>query len=368
MSVSPLFTPFRIRGLELPNRFVMAPMTRSFSPDGTPGEDVAGYYQRRAAADVGLILSEGVTVDRAGASSDPRVPNMVMPDAIAGWQRVIDAVHNVGGKMGPQLWHVGMTRKPGTGSHPEADSDGPSGITHTGKQVLPTPSEEDIADMAAAYARSAVHARELGFDMIELHGAHGYLIDEFFWSVMNTRTDRYGGSLVKRAQFAIDIVKLCRKAIGEDMPIFLRISQWKQQDYTAKLASTPDELAEFTGALSDAGVDVFHCSQRRFWEPEFDGSPLNFAGWVKKLTGKPSVTVGSVGLKGDFFKSFAGEGADVADRSDIDALAQRVDDGEFDLVAVGRALLHDPEWVHKVKEERFDELVAFDAKSMQSLT
>ncbi|MFK8051995.1 MAG: NADH:flavin oxidoreductase [Woeseiaceae bacterium] len=368
MKDSSLFTPFKIRGLELKNRFVMAPMTRSFSPNGVPGADVVGYYERRAAADVGLILSEGVTVDRKGASSDPRIPNMVEDEAIAGWQSVIDAVHQADGKMGPQLWHVGMTRKPGTGPHPEADSDGPSGITHTGKQVLPEPSEEDVADMAAAYARSASHAKRLGFDMIELHGAHGYLIDEFFWSVMNQRTDRYGGSLVKRAQFAIEAVKLCREAVGEDLPIFLRISQWKQQDYAAKLADTPEALGEFTGALADAGVDVFHCSQRRFWEPEFDGSDLNFAGWVRKLTGKPTVTVGSVGLKGDFFGSFTGQGADTSGRTDIDALAERLDRDEFDLVAVGRALLQDPQWVSKVKDSQFDALESFDAASLAKLT
>ena len=369
MTDSVLFSPFKVGDLTLPNRFVMAPMTRSFSPDGNPTDDVASYYARRAAADVGLILSEGVTVDRLGASSDPRVPNMVTPTALAGWQQVIDAVHAAGGLMGPQLWHVGMTRKPGQGPHPDAASDGPSGITHTGKAVLPVPTEEEVADMAAAYGRSAAHARELGFDMLEIHGAHGYLIDQFFWAVMNQRDDRFGGdSLTDRAAFAVEVIRACREAAGDAMPIFLRISQWKQQDYAAKLATTPTELEAFVGVLADAGVDVFHCSQRRFWEPEFEGSDLNFAGWVKKLSGKPTVTVGSVGLNGDFFKSFQGEGADASGRSGIDDLARRVDDGEFDLIAVGRALLHDPEWVAKVRDEQFDALQGFDAASLGRLT
>ncbi|MEN7341573.1 MAG: NADH:flavin oxidoreductase [Pseudomonadota bacterium] len=367
-SLDALFQPFKIRDLEIPNRFVMAPMTRSFSPDGVPGEDVADYYQRRAAADVGLILSEGTTIDRQGASSDPRVPNFVHEDSLAGWRSVIGAVHEVGGKMGPQLWHVGMMRKPGQGPYPEADSDSPSGVTHTGKQVLPAPSDEEVADMVSAYAKAAGHAKDLGFDMIEIHGAHGYLIDQFFWSVMNQRDDRYGGSLEQRTEFAKEIIRQCRAAVGEGMPIFLRFSQWKQQDYTARLAETPEALESFLGGLADAGVDVFHCSQRRFWEPEFDGSDLNLAGWTRKLTGKPTVTVGSVGLDSDFFTSFAGQGAGASSHSGLEDLAARVDRDEFDLVAVGRALLHDPAWVAKVKRGKFDALEGFDAASLQVLT
>src|SRR5271154_7237886 len=91
-----------------------------------------------------------------------------------------------------------------------------------------------------------------------------------------------------------------RRATGPDFPIILRFSQWKQQDYAARLAKTSDELARFLEPLSTAGVDIFHCSQRRFWEPEFEGSDLNLAGWTKKLTGKPTVTVGRVALSGDF--------------------------------------------------------------------
>jgi 2,4-dienoyl-CoA reductase-like NADH-dependent reductase (Old Yellow Enzyme family) len=361
---SPLFKPFSSRGLDLPNRIVMAPMTRSFSPDGIPGENVADYYQRRAAADVGLILTEGTTIDRPGASNDTAVPTFHGDAALAGWKNVCDRVHAAGGKIAPQLWHIGMVRKPGTGHNPDAISDGPSGVTHAGKAVLPEPSEADVDDMVASYARSAAHAARLGFDAIEIHGAHGYLIDQFFWDVMNKRDDKYGGGLPQRATFAANVIKECRKAVGDDIPIVLRFSQWKQQEYTARLADTPEKLEAFLKVFVDAGVDILHCSQRRFWEPEFDGSDLNLAGWTKKLSGLPTISVGSVGLNGDFFSAFAGVGSEVAP---LDRLIEMMDRDEFDLIAVGRALLHDPEWAKKIKEGRLGDLSNYDGEALKTL-
>ncbi len=365
---APLFAPFTSRGMTVPNRIVMAPMTRSFSPGGIPGKDVAEYYARRAAADVGLLITEGTTVGRGGASNDPKVPNFHKEASLAGWKRVVESVHAENGKIAPQLWHVGMMRKPGTGPDPEAVSDSPSGRTHTGKQVQPEPTESEVADMVMAYANAAGKAKELGFDSVEIHGAHGYLIDEFFWDVMNTRTDKYGGDLVDRAQFAGDIIRECRKQVGEDMPIILRFSQWKQQEYTARLAESPAELEAFLNVFADAGVDILHASQRRWWEaefPEVDGeNGLNLAGWCKKLTGLPSITVGSVGLSSDFIGAFQGENSKTRPIADV---IERLDKGEFDLVAVGRALLQDPFWAEKIKQGRTDELDDYDAKALATL-
>lgn len=363
--MSPLFKAFSVKSLRLPNRIVMAPMTRSMSPNGIPTDEVVQYYKKRAAADVGLILSEGTTIDRPGASFDPKIPNFHNEEALAGWKNVIEAVHSTGGKMGPQIWHVGMARKPGTGPYPEAASDSPSGMTHTGKLVQPVPTDEEIADIADAYASAAGNAKKLGFDMVEIHGAHGYLVDQFFWDVMNRREDKYSGTLIDRAEFAREVIRKCRVEIGEDMPLCIRISQWKQQDYAAKLAHTPKELEAFLTSLTDAGVDMLHCSQRRFWEPEFEDSNLNLAGWAKKLTGVPTISVGSVGLKGDFFGALQGEGSEVAS---LDNLLERMERDEFDLIAVGRALLQDPEWATKVKEDRLEDLQAYNADSLKVLT
>ncbi len=362
---SPLFRPFQHKSLALPNRVVMAPMTRSKSPDGTPGEDVAAYYRRRAEGGVGLIITEGTTIDRAGASNDANIPNFYTPKSLDGWRRVVEAVHAANAMIAPQIWHQGMVRKPGTGPRPDGKSDGPSGLSGSGKQVAEPMTDSDIADTVEAFAKAAEVAKAIGFDAVELHGAHGYLVDQFFWENSNRRDDAYGGDLVKRTRFAADIIASIRQRVGPDFVIIHRFSQWKQQDYGARLARTPDELARFLHPLVDAGVDIFHGSTRRFWEPEFEGSELNLAGWSKKLTGKPSITVGSVGLKGgDFIQSYKGQSADVGE---LDGLEARLARGEFDLVAVGRALITDPEWTAKVRDRRFAELAPFSPAAMAAL-
>ena len=228
--------------------------------------------------------------------------------------------------------------------------------------------DNEIADCINAFAQRAEDAKALGFDAVEFHGAHGYLIDQFFWDVTNEHTDNYGGSLEKRSQFAIEIIKEARRRVGDDFPFILRFSQWKQQDYTARLANTPEELERFLLPLSDAGVDIFHASTRRFWEPEFEGSDLNLAGWTKKITGKPTITVGSVGLSTDFIESnfLDQKGSDVPLRQ-LDDLLTRMTNDEFDLVAVGRALLQDPEWILKVKQGRLDELEEYNKVSVGKL-
>lgn len=352
MSTDALFKPFRYKNLELKNRIVMAPMTRAQSDNGVPTQQIADYYARRAEAEVGLIISEGTVINRPASKNMQNIPDFYGTEALKGWQNVIEAVHENGGKMGPQIWHVGDTRS--SDDYPEVPMEKASTMTL-----------EDIRDTIAQFAASAKSAKDLGFDVLEIHGAHGYLIDQFFWEVTNTRTDEYGGKTLKeRSRFAVDIVKAIRSAVGEDFTIIIRLSQWKQQDYSTKLAQTPQEMEEWLLPLKEAGVDIFHCSQRRFWEAEFEGSDLNFAGWAKKITGQPTITVGSVGLEGDFMAAFAGQGTG---KTDLSELTRRLERGDFDLVAIGRALLQDPEWVKKIKEGKTEEIRDFQPESMAVL-
>ena len=344
----------------------MAPMTRSFSPGGVPAANVADYYDRRAVGEVGLIISEGTVVNRLASSNDPAVPRFFGDEALRGWKAVIDRVHADGGAMAPQLWHMGIVAPKDSGWLPPAPFEGPSGYVAPGKIGGVAMTGQNIADTIRAFANAAAQAKKLGFDAVEIHGAHGYLIDQFFWHPTNRRTDGYGGkTLAERTRFAVELIEAVRQATGPDFPICLRLSQWKLQDFKAKLATTAAEMQSWLDPLVAAGVDIFHCSQRRFWEPEFADSDLNFAGWAKKLTGKTAITVGSVGLSGDFLGAFSGE---ASAPSGLDELLRRFDRGDFDLVAVGRALLADAEWARKVQAGHFSELHGFGKDALATLS
>ncbi|WP_084583355.1 NADH:flavin oxidoreductase [Sphingomonas azotifigens] len=367
-STDVFFRPFRIKSLDLPNRIVMAPMTRTFAPEGIPGAANAAYYRRRAEGGVGLILSEGTVIDRPASRNHPNIPFFHGDAALAGWKTVIDEIHAAGGKMAPQIWHTGST-KTATDWVPDVDVESPSGLLAPGRPRGVAMTEQDIEATIAAFAKAAADAKRLGFDTVEIHGAHGYLIDQFFWAGTNTREDGYGGATIaERSRFAVEVVKAVRAAVGPDFPVILRLSQWKQQDYSARLAATPDEMAAWLQPLVDAGADVLHCSQRRFWEPEFpevDGeNGLNFAGWAKELTGAATISVGSVGLSGEFIAAFGGE---TSQRTDLDKLVERMERDEFDLIAVGRALISDADWVKKVQAGDGEGLKGFSPAALAEL-
>ncbi|MGW8064976.1 NADH:flavin oxidoreductase [Streptomyces ziwulingensis] len=358
--------PATINGLTVPNRIAMAPMTRMFSPGGVPGDDVAAYYSRRAAAGVGLIVTEGTYVGHESAGQSDRVPRFHGEEQLAGWAKVAAAVHAAGGTIVPQLWHIGMVRRQGEPPFADAPAVGPSGLRigadeATGRAMT----RRDLDDVVGAFAEAAAAAERIGFDGVEIHGAHGYLVDQFLWAGTNRRTDAYGGDPVSRTRFAAEIVAAVRERVSAGFPVIFRYSQWKQEAYDARLAGTPEELEAVLTPLASAGVDAFHASTRRYWRPEFDGSDLNLAGWTRKLTGRTAITVGSVGLDGDFTKSFLGKGSPVGS---LDNLLDRMERDEFDLVAVGRALLQDPEWAAKVLSGRFDALAPYEAASMKTLS
>jgi len=361
-----LFKPFETEKLTLKNRIVMAPMTRTASPGNIPNDLNVAYYQRRAENGVGLILTEGTCVGHKAANGYQNVPFFHGDEALNGWKKVADAVHQAGGKIMPQLWHVGAIRRPGLEPDPEVPGFGPSGLVAAGKKRCHEMSEEDIADVIAAFAKAAKAAKDIGFDGVEIHGAHGYLLDQFFWETLNERTDHWGGDIIKRTRFVAEITKAIRKEVGDKFPILLRFSQWKMQDYDAKLAQTPQELETFLTPLSDAGVDIFHCSTRRFWESEFEESELNLAGWTKKITGKPTITVGSIGLDDDFII----EGSPVfkeAGSADLSRLEKRLEAGEFDLAAVGRALIANPDWAMRAKASDWDSIKSYKKEMLGKL-
>ena len=226
-----------------------------------------------------------------------------------------------------------------------------------------------IADTITAFAKAAGTAKRLGFDTIELHAAHGYLIDQFFWAGTNHRTHRYGGATIgERARFAAEIIAAVRDAVGTESPIIIRLSQWKQQDCAARLADTPDRMAQWLQPLVDAGADMPHRSQRRFWKPEClkiaGKQGFNYAGWAKKFIGVATLSVGSVGLSGDFMAPFDAESSTIVG---LDRLIERMERDEFDLIAAGRPLISVPQRLAKVRTGDAAGLRGFDASAFFEL-
>lgn len=363
VDLSTLFEPVEIAGLSLANRLVMAPMSRYFCPDGIPHAEVAEYYRKRVDGGIGLILSEATYINHPSAECYAAVPRF-HGAALDGWKQVIDKVHAAGGKMFPQLWHVGSFRQPGMAPDPSMPGLGPSENTNPaaeGNAPTRAMTETEIADVISAYAQAASDAKRLGFDGVELHGAHGYLLDEFLWDRTNRRTDGWGGDHIGRTRFPAAVIAAVREAVGPDFPVSMRWSQWKQQDYRVRLADTPEMLGEILGPLADAGLSILHCSTRRIWEPAFPEADDKriMSSWVKELTGLPTISVGGVGLEQAGIKSSAA--------ASLDALSGPLARGEIDLLAVGRAVLADPTWPRLLRDGRADEGKGFEKDQLSTL-
>ena len=356
-----LFRPLTVGTMTVKNRIVMAPMTRSFAPGGVLHADMTEYYRRRSAGGVGLIVTEGTTVEHPVAHFTSGVPHFYGAAALARWSEVVETVHDAGSCIIPQLWHTGLGRVADRTENPDEPSIAPSVV---GKGRVREMTQKDIDDVIDAFGRGAVTARSLGFDGVAVHGAHGYLVDQFFWSRTNRRTDDYGGSAQNRLRFGVEMIAEMRHRVGPRFPIMFRFSQWKATHYDAKLAETPQELEAFLTPLADAGVDIFDASTRRFWVPEFADSPLPLAAWVKKLTGKVTMAVGSVGLQSplDVAGGLSSQDDMAPTLKNLELLTTMMGGDTFDLIAVGRLILANPDLGHLLEEQRFRDLKPYNAK------
>lgn len=327
-----LFTPTSLGKLQLKNRVVMAPMTRSRAIDNVPNELMEKYYKLRAEA--GLIITEGVAPSPNGLGY-ARIPGMFSDAQVAGWKRVTTGVHAAGSKMFVQLMHTGRA------SHPANMAAGtkivaPSAIALAGEiwtdssamQAYPVPaemSEDDIAAAITEYANAAKRAIEAGFDGVELHGANGYLIDQFLNTASNQRTDKWGGSVENRIRFAVEVAKASAAAIGADR-IGMRISPY----------------GAFNGMTADAKMDALYL---RLVE-ELNAIGLVYIHVVDHSSmGAPEV---SAELKSKIRANFKGKyilsgGYDTA-RANADLDAQK-----GDLVAFGRPFIANPDLVQKLQ-------------------
>ncbi len=360
--ISPLLEPLRIRRLRLRNRFVMPGMQRYWCVDGAPDHRLRDYYRRRVLGGASLVISESCAIDHPSATKNPTFAR-ISPGTREAWRACVAGVHKAGGAMFLQLWHQGAVNYGGDAdSNPAFVALSPSGLAHPGESFGRAATEADLDSLKRAFVRGALDAEDIGADGVELHSAHGFLLDQFLWPGTNVRTDRYGGpGITDRARFVAEVAAAVREATGPDFVISVRISQWKESDYDARIVEEPGQLGQLVRMLRAAGADLFHVSTRRFWTPEWDGSDLGLAGWVKSFTDAPVIAVGSVGLDIDVMASLSGQEARPTGASRIDELARRFRRGDFDLVSVGRSQIGDPEWVAKMTHKRISEIRGFRA-------
>lgn len=328
-----LFSPLSLGALELPNRLVMAPLTRCRSRvDGVPDGNVVEHYRQRAS--MGLIVSEGVYPSATGQGFI-RQPGLVTDEQIAGWKLVTDAVHAEGGLIVAQVMHAGrVTHTETTGQDrvvaPSAIAVEGESRTYTGKHPYPVPHAlelDELPGIVEEFVRGSRNAMSAGFDGVELHGANGYLLHEFLSPGANTRTDAYGGTPQNRARFVIEVVTAVANAIGADRT-GLRISpehnvQSAIESDTADVAATYGALLEGIAPLGLAALSILHADPAGTL---VQGLRTGFGGPVLLNTGFQTVTT----------------------YNDAAAVAAN---GWGDAVVVGRPAIANPDLVRRWRED-----------------
>ena len=335
-----LLTPARIGAVEVLNRIVMPPMTtRTADENGYVTEDTIAYYLARARGGVGLITIEMASPERAGRHRRHEVG--IYDDCfLPGLARLVEEIHRAGSKASIQLGHGGgHTRIDISGETPIA----PSAIPHpvyetTFETIIPQEmSRERINATITAHVSAALRAQKAGFDCVEIHAAHGYLISQFHAPFENRRTDEYGGSLENRARFGLAVLRAMKTAVGE-MPVIYRLSV---EDFFPGGLPLQEGLQIAIWA-EEAGADALHVTAGHYRSlpsaqivlPPMtypDGTFLELAAGVKKSVPVPVIAVGRLG--------------------DPALAAQAVASGKTDFVALGRALVAEPQWVEKLARD-----------------
>ena len=365
LDLSPLYTPFQLGPLTLPNRFVLPGMQRQWCEDGTPLPRLGEYYRRCVEGGVGLVITESCAVDHTSATQVPFFTR-INAETQEAWAGIVAEVKSAGGPMLMQLWHEGAIRQEGgEGPYAAYPTLSPSGLAHGARPNGRAATLEELQDIKDAFVRSAVMAKAIGLDGVEVHAAHGYLLDQFLWAETNRREDGYGGDDIRdRVRFPAEIVAAIRAATGPRFVIGFRFSQWKEINFNTRVVETTEELKTMLEALEAAGVDVFHASARRFWIPEWDHSDLGIAGWTKRLTRKPVIAVGSVGLDIDVMENFLGQEASSTGEEGLRELVRRFANDEFDLISVGRGHIGDQGIINKMRDGRLSEIRGFTRKDV----
>lgn len=350
---SSLFNPVKIGNEVLENRVGVAPMTRtSATPEGLATNQMAAYYSKFARGGFDLIITEGLYTDDKYSQGYLNQPGIFSDEQVSAWKKVTEAVHQEGGKIVAQLMHAGALSQ---GNRFTNDTLSASSVQPKGKQMefyggsgpfsLPKEaSKEDIADIVNGFVNASKQAKEAGFDGIEIHGANGYILDQFLTDYTNQRTDEYGGSTENRVRLLVEVSEAVRDAVGDDYLAGIRISQGKVNDFYHKWEGKEKDAEIIFSQLGKAGLDYVHVTEYEVWQPAFpqdddmeatnsafeDGG-LTLAALAKKYGKLPVIANGSL--------------------HDPDKAQEVIENGDADIVTLGRGALGNSDWVNKVRRE-----------------
>ena len=338
---SKLFDNFSIGQLNLKNRVAVAPMTRvSTLGDGIPTALMQEYYARYATGDFGLIITEGVYTDRTYSQGYPNQPGMTNDEQQQGWQKIADAVHQADGKTLMQLMHAGAT------SQHLSNTRAPSAIQpmrhmlagYSKKQGrYPVPQAMNLAEIdevIEGFVSAAKRAEQANFDGVEIHGANGYLLDQFLTDYTNTREDKYGGSVEDRCQLNIEIIKEIKRNVSSHFVVGIRLSQAKVNDFHYTWPGGIEDGKIIFKAMQDAGADYIHFASegKGFRYGCLTRSGESLPQLAREITGLPVIANGAL---------------DKVDEANI-----ILDEGHGDLIALGTGALANPDWPRKVASDQ----------------
>jgi 2,4-dienoyl-CoA reductase-like NADH-dependent reductase (Old Yellow Enzyme family) len=330
-----LLSTYNLGNLTLNNRVVLAPMTRmSAEKDGRANDRMAKYYASFAVGGFGLIITEATYPDEEYSQGISGQPGIANAEHVGAWKQVTEAVHARDGKIIMQIAHAGALSidnyKDGTVA-PSAVK--PAGERAGGKGEYPTPKElslEEIKAIVADFAEAAFRAEQAGFDGVEIHGASGFLLDEFLTDFTNLRQDEYGGSTEHRVRIITEVIRAIREKVGQRMVVGVRISQAKAQDFFHKWANGEDDARIIFGAIGAAKPDYIHTVEYNAFSPAFGDSGLSLAELAKKYGNTTVIANGQLDQAAD---------------------AEKALEAGLDLISLGKAALANHDWVSKAEKE-----------------
>jgi 2,4-dienoyl-CoA reductase-like NADH-dependent reductase (Old Yellow Enzyme family) len=340
MNFAPLWSPLQIGSTQLPNRVALAPMTRiSASETGLVTEKMVSYYEAFARGGFGLLITEGIYPDSAYSQGYLYQPGLATDDQAKSWTSVVDAVHAAGSKIFAQLMHAGGQAQ---GNRFKDGSIAPSAVAPKGEQLdfyrgegpYRKPAEisrEQMDEVRQGFVAAALRAREAGFDGVEIHGANGYLLDQFLTDYLNLRTDEYGGSTENRVRFPVEIAKAVREAVGPEMTVGIRVSQSKVSDHDHRWAGGATEAQIIFSTLAATGVDFIHTTEYKAYAPAFGDEGPSLAALAKQHSGLPVIANGHL--------------------DDPETAVSMLTDSAADVVALGKAALGNRDWPNRVRND-----------------